>query len=119
MAYIWWSDNSYRVLDRKYYTTDKSSLEFRSEYRDIKMAMLSLWPPFDDTVVHSRASGCLYILMNIIWLLTGGLWIAATHAIFGVLLCITIIGIPFGLQHFKLIMIALFLLGETLSFKWG
>jgi len=73
----------------------------------LKMASLSLWPFGRDTVVHSRASGCLYIIMNIIWLLTGGIWIAITHAIFGVILCITIIGIPFGLQHFKLTAIAL------------
>jgi uncharacterized membrane protein YccF (DUF307 family) len=83
----------------------------------LKMASLSLWPFGRDTVVHSRASGCLYILMNIIWLLTGGLWIAATHAIFGVLLCITIIGIPFGLQHFKLTAIALSPFGRDIVIK--
>jgi uncharacterized membrane protein YccF (DUF307 family) len=73
----------------------------------LKMAALAIWPFGRDTRVHERASGCLYILMNIIWLLTGGLWIAATHAIFGIILCITVIGIPFGLQHFKLTAIAL------------
>jgi uncharacterized membrane protein YccF (DUF307 family) len=73
----------------------------------LKMAALAIWPFGRDTRVHYRASGCLYILMNILWLLTGGLWIAATHAIFGIILCITIVGIPFGLQHFKLTAIAL------------
>jgi len=73
----------------------------------LKMASLALWPFGRDTHVHNRASGFLYILMNILWLLTGGLWIASTHAIFGILLSITIIGIPFGLQHFKLTAIAL------------
>jgi uncharacterized membrane protein YccF (DUF307 family) len=73
----------------------------------LKMASLAIWPFGRDTRVQSRASGCLYILMNILWLITGGLWIAATHAIFGIILCITIIGIPFGLQHFKLTAIAL------------
>ena len=73
----------------------------------LKMAALAIWPFGRDTNVHSRASGCLYIIMNVIWLLTGGIWIAATHMIFGLLLCITIIGIPFGLQHFKLTAIAL------------
>ena len=76
-------------------------------FQTLKMASLSLWPFGRDTRVHVRASGCLYIFMNVLWLLTGGLWIAATHAIFGILLCITIIGIPFGLQHFKLTAIAL------------
>jgi len=73
----------------------------------LKMAALAIWPFGRDTRVHSRASGCLYILMNILWLLTGGLWIAVTHTVFGLILCITIIGIPFGLQHFKLTAIAL------------
>lgn len=83
----------------------------------LKMVSLSLWPFGRDTVVHSRASGCLYILMNIIWLITGGIWIAITHAIFGVLLCITIIGIPFGLQHFKLTAIALSPFGRDIVRK--
>jgi uncharacterized membrane protein YccF (DUF307 family) len=73
----------------------------------LKLAGLAIWPFGRDTRVHSRASGCLYILMNVIWLIFGGLCIALTHVFFGVLLCITIIGIPFGLQHFKLTALAL------------
>ncbi len=73
----------------------------------LKMASLAIWPFGRDTRVDVRASGCLYVLMNVLWLITGGLWIALTHAFFGALLCITIIGIPFGLQHFKLTAIAL------------
>jgi len=73
----------------------------------LKMGALALWPFGRDTHVHSRASGCLYILMNLLWLLCGGIWIALTHAFFGLLLCITIIGIPFGLQHFKMTAVAL------------
>jgi len=73
----------------------------------LKMASLALWPFGRDTKVQDRSSGCLYILMNVIWLLTGGLWIAVVHMIFGAILCITIIGIPFGLQHFKLTAVAL------------
>ena len=73
----------------------------------LKMAALAIWPFGRDTRVHSRASGCLYILMNLLWLLCGGVWIALTHALFGLLLCITIVGIPFGLQHFKLTAVAL------------
>jgi len=73
----------------------------------LKMASMAIWPFGRDTRVHERSAGCLYIIMNIIWLLAGGLWIALSHAFFGALLCITIIGIPFGLQHFKLTAIAL------------
>jgi uncharacterized membrane protein YccF (DUF307 family) len=73
----------------------------------LKMGALAIWPFGRDTRVHERASGCLYILMNVLWLICGGIWIALTHALFGMLLCITIIGIPFGMQHFKLTAIAL------------
>ena len=73
----------------------------------LKMGALAIWPFGRDTRVHERASGCLYIIMNVLWLICGGIWIALTHALFGTLLCITIIGIPFGLQHFKLTAIAL------------
>jgi uncharacterized membrane protein YccF (DUF307 family) len=82
----------------------------------LKMAALAIWPFGRDTRVHNRASGCLYIFMNVLWLITGGLWIAATHALFGVLLCITIIGIPFGLQHFKLTAIALSPFGRDIVY---
>lgn len=73
----------------------------------LKMGWLALWPFGRTSSVQSRASGCLYIFMNILWLLCGGLCIAITHAFFGVLLCITIIGIPFGKQHFKLTEVAI------------
>ena len=73
----------------------------------LKMGAIAIWPFGRDTRVHARASGCLYIFMNVLWLITGGLWIAVTHLFFGLLLCITIIGIPFGLQHFKLTALAL------------
>lgn len=73
----------------------------------LKMGMLAIWPFGRDTRVQSRASGCLYILMNVLWLICGGICIAITHALFGLLLCITIIGIPFGMQHFKLAAVAL------------
>lgn len=73
----------------------------------LKLASLALWPFGRTTRVHERASGCLYIFMNVLWLLTGGLLTALSHLFFGILFCITIIGIPFGKQHFKLVNIAL------------
>jgi uncharacterized membrane protein YccF (DUF307 family) len=73
----------------------------------LKMASLSIWPFGRTSRVQSRASGCLHIFMNVLWLLCGGIWIALTHALFGILLCITIVGIPFGMQHFKLTEVAI------------
>ena len=63
--------------------------------------------PFGSTHQYTQKSGgCLTTLMNIIWILLFGIWIALGHLIFGIFLCITIIGIPFGLQHFKLMSLA-------------
>jgi uncharacterized membrane protein YccF (DUF307 family) len=81
----------------------------------LKMASLSIWPFGRTSYVQTRASGCLYIFMNVLWLLCGGIWIAITHAFFGVLLCITIIGIPFGIQHFKLTEVAINPFGRTIG----
>lgn len=73
----------------------------------LKLAGLALWPFGKKIVTHPESGGCIYILMNIIWILIGGIWICLSHLFFGLVLCITIIGIPFGLQHFKLAGLAL------------
>ncbi len=73
----------------------------------LKIGALALWPFGRDTHVQERASGCIYVIMNLLWLFCGGIWIALTHALFGLLLMITIVGIPFGMQHFKLTSVAL------------
>jgi len=82
----------------------------------LKMAGLAIAPFGRTTKVHARASGCLYVIMNLLWLLCGGLWIALSHAFFGALLCLTIIGIPFGMQHFKLAAIALTPFGRDIVY---
>ena len=53
--------------------------------------------------------------MNLIWLLIGGIWIALTHLVFGLLLGITIIGIPWAKQHFKLVSLALTPFGREIQ----
>ena len=72
-----------------------------------KIAGLVLWPFGKKVISTSSNAGCLTVLFNIIWLLTGGLYTAITHVLFGLLLFITIIGIPFAKQHFKLVEISL------------
>lgn len=69
-----------------------------------KMAGLSIFP-FGKEVRYGGGAG--YFLLNVIWILVSGWLLAAEHCVCGVLLCITIIGIPFGLQHFKLAKLAL------------
>jgi uncharacterized membrane protein YccF (DUF307 family) len=68
----------------------------------LKLSLLALVPFGKDVVHKPNEPGCLSTVMNIIWILIGGLWISLTHFVFGLLLGITIIGIPFALQHFKL-----------------
>lgn len=80
----------------------------------LKMATMTLWPFGKKVVTTDSAGGCLSVLMNIIWILVGGIWICLSHLAFGLLLCITIIGIPFGVQHFKLAGLALTPFGKTI-----
>jgi len=79
-----------------------------------KIASFVLWP-FGRVAQNTESTtGCIYLLLNILWLFTGGLWIALTHLVFGLLLFISIIGIPFAKQHFKLIEISLMPFGKRI-----
>lgn len=81
----------------------------------IKLAGFALWPFGHDVQPGENDGGCLSILMNVIWILVGGIEIAMLHLTFGVVLCITIVGIPFGLQHFKMALLALVPFGKKIS----
>jgi len=83
----------------------------------LKLAGLALWPFGKDTRVTEKSSGCLSTLMNVIWILFGGIWICLTHLVFGIILGITIIGIPFAKQHFKLATLALTPFGREIIIK--
>ncbi len=72
--------------------------------------------PFGKSVVPIKNSiPVLSFLLNIIWLLFAGIWIAIAEFVLGLLLCITILGIPFGIQHFKLMRLALYPFGYDLK----
>ena len=73
----------------------------------MKLGVLTLWPFGRNVVAKPARSGCLFTLLNIIWLIGGGILICLSHLLFGLLLFVTIIGIPFGRQHFKLARLAL------------
>jgi uncharacterized membrane protein YccF (DUF307 family) len=62
-------------------------------------------------------TGTLGLIGNVFWLVFMGFWLAIGHIISGVLCCITIIGIPFGIQHFKLVPISLMPIGMTVVDK--
>lgn len=83
-------------------------------FQCFKIGVLSLSPFGQKVVSTDSSSGCLSVIMNVIWLLTGGLWVAITHIVFGLLMLITIIGIPFANQHMKLAGLALTPFGKDL-----
>lgn len=81
----------------------------------IKLAGFALWPFGHEIQPDTNDGGCLSIIMNVIWILVGGVEIAMIHLTFGLFLCITIIGIPFGLQHFKMAYLALVPFGKKIA----
>lgn len=76
-----------------------------------KFAGLLLWP-FKKQIVPD-AMGAISFLMNVLWLLISGIWLAIGEVITGVILCMSIIGIPFGLQHFKFAKLAIMPFGTS------
>ena len=83
-----------------------------------KLGILALWPFGSDLKsVEGSSGGYLSTIMNILWICTGGIWICLTHILFGVLFFITIIGIPFAKQHFKLAGLALTPFGKEIVSK--
>lgn len=58
------------------------------------------------------------ILANILWILTGGVLACFTHFVFGLLLCITIIGLPWGKQHFKMAELSLTPFGRDIELNF-
>lgn len=80
-----------------------------------KLGILALWPFGSTITTRPEDGGCFNIFMNILWILLGGIWIAITHLVFGIICCITILFIPFGLQHFKLAALALAPFGKQIN----
>lgn len=81
----------------------------------LKLAVLALWPFGTDVGRDAWPSGCLAGVMNVLWWFVGGIGIALTHLCWGVVLCITVVGIPFGMQHFKLMRLALLPFGKSVG----
>lgn len=70
---------------------------------------VAVMSPFGKEVVsNKKAGGCLSLIMDGIWFMLFGWELALVHLTSGLVLGITIIGIPFAIQHFKLIPVALF-----------
>lgn len=82
-----------------------------------RIAPFAAWP-FGRTLVDARAVGEDVItgtgLANLLWILFAGLWLSLAHIIAGATLCLTIIGIPFGLAHFKIAQVSWAPLGKRI-----
>ena len=73
--------------------------------------------PFGQQMVSTPkglAGGALSGILNIVWLIFAGIWIAISHVLAGLFFFITIIGIPFGVPHFKLARAALMPVGREI-----
>jgi uncharacterized membrane protein YccF (DUF307 family) len=90
-----------------------------------RIATYALWP-FGYTVVDRRDAGIASGVGNVIWLIVAGIWITIGHVLAGIAFCVTIIGIPFGLAHFKMVPVSLMPLGKEIvpsgaaypSYRW-
>lgn len=78
-----------------------------------KLASLSLSPFGSQVVNEPTATECLATFCNLRWVFTGGLAIGLTHFIFAALCALTIVGIPFALQHIKLVALRMMPFGKT------
>ncbi len=78
-----------------------------------KIAKLVIWPFGNEAKIHFDK----HPIANIFWLVFGGLELAIGFLVTGVLWCITIIGIPFGMQCFKFVPLACFPFGATIGKK--
>lgn len=78
-----------------------------------RIGAYALWP-FGRSVVRDPGAGVASAIGNVIWLIVAGIWLALGHIVTGVLLCLTIIGIPLGLANFKLVPVSLLPLGARI-----
>jgi len=79
----------------------------------LRIGVFALWP-FGKTVVKRADAGVASGVGNVVWFVFCGWWLALMHIVSGVLLCLTIIGIPLGLANFKLIPVSLLPLGREI-----
>lgn len=76
-----------------------------------RLASYVVWP-FGRTVVWTRQAGFWSLVGNVVWVLVLGWELALVHLVAGLLLCLTVIGIPFGIACWKMVPLALLPLGR-------
>lgn len=87
----------------------------RSCWEISKMSLV----PFGNDIIHvkyleptSAVGNTLGTVLNVLWFILFGWWLCLSHIFVGIAQCLTIIGIPVGLAHFKLAGISLFPVGQ-------
>ncbi|MEM9002299.1 MAG: YccF domain-containing protein [Cyanobacteria bacterium P01_F01_bin.86] len=80
----------------------------------IKLGIATFTPFGKEIKVSPDADSTLVLILNIVWIFLFGWAIALNHLLWGIFLAITIIGLPFAKQHFKLMILALFPFGRSL-----
>lgn len=79
-----------------------------------KLGTYSLWPFGHELVDGPNEPGCVSVFMNLIWILCGWWEIAILHVFCGLIFCITLVGIPLGMQHFKMAVASIFPFGKEI-----
>ncbi len=83
--------------------------------QSINLGMATFAPFGKEVVAEPHGEGLLRMVFDIVWIVLFGWEIAVAHFVAGLIFMVTIIGIPFGKQHFKLIPVALFPFSYTLK----
>jgi uncharacterized membrane protein YccF (DUF307 family) len=85
--------------------------------QSFKLAGFALWPFGRMVVTRPDRSVGLSVVGNVLWFIFSGFWLALAHAVTGIILCITVIGIPLGIANFKLIPLAVSPFGKEIVKK--
>ena len=85
--------------------------------QSFKLGAFALWPFGREVVRVVGRSGALSVVGNVLWVLLAGWWLALVHLVAGLVLCLTVIGIPLGIGNLKLIPLALVPFGKAVVEK--
>lgn len=79
----------------------------------MKLGFYALWPFGRSLKFDQGEPGCLSIVGNVLWIVMGWWNIALIHLVCGLIFCITVVGIPFGVKHFELAKASFFPFGTS------
>ena len=82
-----------------------------------KLGSYALWPFGHELVDAPNEPGCVSIVMNLLWILLGWWEIALIHLVCGLVCCLTFVGIPWGIQHFRMAIASIFPFGKEIRTK--